>query len=101
MPNKPPPASTTLVEPGLYRHFKGGLYFVVSSSGRDADTGEEMVEYLDAATGARWFRRWSDWNNPAVVNGQPVARFVQMSCKTPAQIRTFMGDQLPPTLRGK
>ena len=61
--------------PGLYRHFKGGLYRVEGVA-RHSETLEEMVVYR-ALYGERgiWVRPAAMWDEQIERDGQVVRRF--------------------------
>ncbi|APD09972.1 MULTISPECIES: DUF1653 domain-containing protein [Thermus] len=63
------------VKPGLYRHYKGGLYQVLFLA-RHSETEEVMVVY-QALYGERgyWVRPLSLWLAPVEVEGKAVPRF--------------------------
>ena len=67
-----------MVEPGKYRHFKGGEYEVLGVA-RHTETLEELVVYR-ALYGERklWVRPLSMWEEPAVRDGVSVPRFVRI-----------------------
>lgn len=56
--------------PGLYRHYKGGLYTVLHTA-RHSETEEWLVVYRSEAQGTLWVRPLSMWLE--TVNG--VSRF--------------------------
>ncbi|NHO31298.1 DUF1653 domain-containing protein [Acetobacter fallax] len=56
------------VTPGLYRHYKGGLYTVITTA-RHSETEEWFVVYRSEAHGTLWIRPLSMWKE--TVNGQP------------------------------
>lgn len=56
------------IKSGVYRHYKGGLYFVICVTERTEEPGFYDVTYKDAM-GKHWSRPLSMWNE--VVNGQP------------------------------
>lgn len=43
------------IEPGLYRHFKGGLYEVLGNA-KDSSDLKEVVVYKSVKTGEWWTR---------------------------------------------
>ena len=49
------------ITPGLYRHFKGGLYLVLHLE-IDEETLEQRVCYICLKTGKVWSRKASKWN---------------------------------------
>lgn len=67
-----------MVEPGLYRHFKGGLYRVLFTA-KDSETTEETVVY-QALYGNReiWVRPARMWDETVVRDGIEYKRFVKV-----------------------
>lgn len=65
------------IEPGTYRHFKGGLYSVVGVA-RHSETEEELVVYrpLSGEQGL-WVRPLAMWQEPVDREGYSGPRFVQ------------------------
>lgn len=51
------------IQPGFYRHFKGGLYFVVGEAAHSEEVGTSMIIYISIPT-AKWWARPSTkfWN---------------------------------------
>lgn len=67
------------VEPGLYRHFKGGLYRVLGAA-LNSETGEEQVLYrLADGSGPVWSRPQYMFNEVFLNGGKVTQRF----CKEP------------------
>jgi len=63
--------------PGLYRHFKGGVYQVLYH-GVHSEANEVVVVYRSLADGRVWVRPVSNWLEPAVNDaGQQVQRFAK------------------------
>ena len=48
------------ITPGIYRHFKGGMYRVLGMA-RHSETLEELVVYQSLADGAFWVRPANMW----------------------------------------
>ena len=66
-----PPADDSMPahpQPGLYRHYKGGLYTVLCT-GRHSETEEWLVTYRSETLGTYWVRPLAMWMQ--TVNGQP------------------------------
>ncbi|MCI2007164.1 MAG: DUF1653 domain-containing protein [Acetobacter peroxydans] len=66
-----PPVDDTMPphpQPGLYRHYKGGLYTVLCT-GRHSETEEWLVTYRSEARGDYWVRPLAMWMQ--TVNSQP------------------------------
>ena len=63
------------IRPGIYRHFKGGMYQVVGVA-TNSETGEYMVVYR-ALYGEKglWVRPVSMWNETVKKDGKTVKRF--------------------------
>ena len=63
------------VTPGIYRHYKGNRYRVLSLA-HHSETMEELVIYepLDTDTGV-WARPLSMWNETVTVDGTEKRRF--------------------------
>ena len=59
---------------GVYRHFKGGVYEVISIA-RHSETLEDMVVYRNILSGDCWVRPASMWNETVEYNGEIVSRF--------------------------
>ena len=68
------------IKPGVYRHFKGGIYEVVGV-GRHSESLEDMVIYRNRESGEFWVRPASMWNETVEFQGEKVFRF------------TFIGDK--------
>lgn len=66
--------SMTCPEPGLYRHYKGGLYTVLCSA-RHSETEEWLVVYRAEAAGTLWVRPLVMWNEAVLQDGGAVPRF--------------------------
>lgn len=56
------------VQPGLYKHYKGGIYSVLFIS-RHSETLERMVCYKSELYGTHWSRPISEWHKD--IDGQP------------------------------
>lgn len=70
--------STTVVEPGRYRHYKGNEYEVIGMA-RHSETREMMVVYrpLYGANGL-WVRPAAMFTEDVVVDGKTQPRFVRL-----------------------
>lgn len=63
--------------PGLYRHYKGGLYTVLGMATLEA-TLEPAVVYVNASTGAWWVRSLADFRAIVEHNGTHQPRFTRL-----------------------
>ncbi len=67
-----------MVEKGLYRHFKGGLYRVEDIA-RHSETGEEMVVYRSMTEPEKlWVRPISMWEEIVERDGKTFLRFTKI-----------------------
>ena len=64
--------------PGLYRHYKGGLYTVICT-GRHSETEEWLVTYRAEAGGTIWVRPLAMWGEPVEHHGARVPRFAAVA----------------------
>lgn len=62
------------IQPGLYRHYKGGLYTVLHTA-RHSETEEWLVVYRSEAHGTLWVRPLSMWTE--LVDGRPRFAFIE------------------------
>ena len=62
------------MQPGNYRHFKGGRYELLFTA-KHSETLEKMAVYRSLENGAVWVRPAHMWNDTVTVNGKPVKRF--------------------------
>lgn len=60
------------VQPGLYLHYKGGIYSVLFTA-RHSETLERMVCYKSEIYGTHWSRPISEWHKP--IDGTDRPRF--------------------------
>lgn len=65
------------LEPGRYRHFKGGLYEVIGVA-TDTETEEPVVVYR-SENGRLWVRSLAMFEETVEVDGWPVPRFAPLS----------------------
>ena len=49
------------LQPGIYKHFKGGRYSVLLTA-LDSETTQEVVVYVSLDTGSIWCRPVSMWH---------------------------------------
>lgn len=66
--------TTKQIRPGLYRHFKGGTYYVLSIA-TDANTGAAMVVYSNPR--GLWTRPYEDFTVHVERDGYSGPRFRQ------------------------
>lgn len=66
-----------MIEPGRYRHFKGGLYDVLMVA-TDSETEEPIVVYR-SANGRVWTRREAMFAETVMVDGTSLARFTRLA----------------------
>ena len=62
------------VKPGVYRHFKGGIYRVLYIA-RHSEGLEDMVVYQSCKDGSYWVRPVSMWNETVERDGEVKPRF--------------------------
>ncbi len=63
------------IKPGLYRHFKGGIYEVLFVA-KNSETLEDMVVYrANYGEHGVWVRPLSMWNETVERNGKTFKRF--------------------------
>ncbi len=65
------------IEPGTYRHYKGGIYEVVAMA-HHSETLEDMVVYVSKAEGSHWVRPAKMWDEEVEVDGKTVKRFTKI-----------------------
>ncbi len=64
-----------MISPGRYRHYKGNFYDVIGVA-RHSETEEELVVYRPRyGDRGLWVRPLTMFNEPVVVDGEPVPRF--------------------------
>ena len=60
--------SEVKIDTGVYRHYKGGLYWVegisYNSSNGDVNEGQAYVSYISLTTGKRHHRLYSEFVGP-------------------------------------
>ena len=69
------------VAPGVYRHYKGALYYVLGLS-KDSETEQEFVVYrplYDTTWPHLWHRSVTMFCEQVVVDGVSVPRFARVS----------------------
>ena len=71
--------AVTEIAPGLYRHFKGNYYRVLSIA-RHSETTEAMVVYQALyGNGGIWVRQADMWNETVKRDGEEIRRFQPLS----------------------
>lgn len=75
-----------MIHPGLYTHFKGGKYRLISV-GRHSETNEKVIIYQSFATGEVWVRPLESWTSTVVwpdgVTRQRFCLSKELECKSP------------------
>ena len=67
-----------MIEPGVYRHFKGNMYEVLCTA-KHSETLEEMVVYRALyGEGGVWVRPASMWNEIVERDGKRQPRFTKV-----------------------
>lgn len=78
--------------PGKYRHFKGGLYEVISMA-RHSESGEEMVVYRALyGDGGWWVRPAAMWNETVRRDGVTYRRFTRIEDPEPTDGYAVLGE---------
>lgn len=78
--------------PGKYRHFKGGLYEVISMA-RHSESGEEMVVYRALyGDGGWWVRPAAMWNETVRRDGVTYRRFTRIEDPEPTDGYAVPGE---------
>lgn len=72
-------SNSPLLEPGIYRHYKGNRYEVIGI-GKDTETEEDVVIYrpLYESDVVYWVRPYEMFIGEAIVDGVNVARFTKV-----------------------
>jgi len=65
------------VKPGVYRHFKGGIYRVLYTA-KNSETLEDMIVYQSCRDGSFWVRPLAMWNENVDRDGYKGPRFTYM-----------------------
>lgn len=66
------------ITPGIYRHFKGGMYRVLGMA-RHSETLGELVVYQSLADGAFWVRPANMWDEFLERDGVRLQRFTRIA----------------------
>lgn len=76
--------TSTTLQPGLYRHYKGGLYSVLGVA-RHSETEESLVVY-QPQYGERglWVRPLEMFTEQVMLDGKPVPRFQYLDAEAQA-----------------
>ena len=77
MPPTPVKKKTT-IEPGTYKHFKGG-YYEVFGVAKHSETNEEMVVYQSLKDEGLWVRPLAMFSENVEVEGKLVPRFEEVA----------------------
>ncbi len=67
----------TAVTPGIYRHYKGGMYQVLAIA-THSESLEPMVVYQSMTDGKHWVRPLAMWNDIIEKDGKTVTRFTHV-----------------------
>lgn len=83
------------VEPGYYRHYKGGHYRVVGMAlnADDHFQGDKRVHY-ENAEGQRFDRAVEQWHKPAIVDHELLVRYFKVDY-VPAEFKSTMQCRFP------
>lgn len=73
--------NTMQIKPGLYRHFKGGEYEVVSVA-KHSETLEEFVVYKHLDNGSLWIRPAKMFAETVTRDGKTMKRFTKVEDET-------------------
>lgn len=76
--NAPSDIQPDVPRPGLYQHYKGGLYTVLCV-GRHSETEEWLVTYRAEADGTVWMRPLTMWAETLRHDGAIVPRFAPVT----------------------
>jgi len=68
------PSVKELTQPGIYRHYKGGLYRLLTVATNEADH-EPVVVYISLQHGSIWVRPVSSWVESVETQGGFTRRF--------------------------
>lgn len=74
-----------MIEYGIYRHYKGKMYFVIGVA-KHSETLEDLVVYQNKYGEDIWVRPLSMFLDKVEVDGQVVNRFTKLSNKEIDQI---------------
>jgi hypothetical protein len=70
---------TPSIQPGLYQHYKGGLYKVLDIA-RHSETGEFMVVYESQKSDQKlWVRPYKMFTENVTAEGKKIPRFKFLS----------------------
>ncbi len=65
------------ISPGIYRHFKGGIYEVIGTA-THSETMETMVVYKSKKDDSLWVRPLAMWNEIIERDGVKMTRFTKI-----------------------
>jgi len=80
------PKPKAKIKEGLYKHYKGNLYFVLYT-GKSSDSLEDMVVYQatyksrEYGDYAIWTRKLSEFMEDVIIEDKKIQRFVKLSDK--------------------
>lgn len=64
-----------MVKPGVYKHYKGGVYKVLFTASH-SDTGEPMVVYMNEEHGTYYVRPLSEFTSNVTQGTETYPRFL-------------------------
>lgn len=67
-----------MIDPGLYKHYKGNVYEVIGTA-RHSETLEELVVYKSPEGGNLWVRPASMFMETLTIDGLEKKRFEKLS----------------------
>jgi hypothetical protein len=86
------------IPPGIYKHFKGGRYSLVTLA-QHSETKEPLVVYVSLKTGRVWARPVAMWTEEVVwPDGITRTRFIH---EDPTDIRASLSDNLADPMKPK
>lgn len=84
---------TDQIEPGMYRHFKGGYYHVLGSA-KHSETLEEMVTYRHMGEKETWVRPAAMFVETVERDGKVMPRFERVPTKVMTLCEIIDGDRI-------
>ncbi len=62
-----------------YRHFKGGIYEIITIAKLESDNNTDLVIYKSVENSLVWAREWSNFWGTVEVDGKAVPRFEEIN----------------------